>query len=114
MPQELAGCKATIGTSGLSFITEAIWLKKPFFGVPLKGEFEQTANSMFIKEAGLGDFAEHPSREEIGAFCAGLDGYRAAMAEFRFDPDAAGKALLELAGGGLARARAPAAVALGA
>jgi uncharacterized protein (TIGR00661 family) len=114
MPQELAGCKAAIGTSGLSFITEAIWLKKPFFGVPLKGEFEQTANSLFIREAGLGDFAERPSRAEVEGFLAGLTAFRGALAEFRFDPDAAGKALLELADGGLAQARTPAAVGLGA
>jgi uncharacterized protein (TIGR00661 family) len=114
MPQELAGCKAAIGTSGLSFITEAIWLKKPFFGVPLKGEFEQTANSIFIKEAGLGDFAEEPSREKVEGFLARLKGHREALAEFQFDPDAAGKALLELADGGLAHVRTPATVALGA
>jgi uncharacterized protein (TIGR00661 family) len=114
MPRELAGCKAAIGTSGLSFITEALWLKKPFFGVPLKGEFEQTANALFIQEAGLGAFAERPAKEEVEGFLANLPAFRGALAEFRFDPDAAGKALLELADGGLAQARVPAAVALGA
>jgi hypothetical protein len=90
-----------MGTSGLSLITEAVWLKKPFFGVPLKNEFEQTSNSLFIKEAGLGDFSERPSRGEVEAFFRNLGGFRTALAEFRFDPDAAGKALLELADGGL-------------
>jgi uncharacterized protein (TIGR00661 family) len=99
MPRELAGAKAVIGTSGLSFITEAVWLKKPFFGVPLKNEFEQTANAIFMKEAGLGDFSERPSRENLSAFLGNLPGFRAALAEFRFDPDGAGKALLELADG---------------
>ena len=107
MPKELAGCKAAIGTSGLSFISEAIWLKKPFFGVPLKNEFEQTANAIFIKEAGLGTFSEQPARVEIEGFLLSLDRYRAALAEFRFDPDAAGRALLALADGDLARRRQP-------
>lgn len=114
MPRELAGCKAAMGTSGLSFITEAVWLKKPFFGVPLKNEFEQAANSLFVKEAGLGDFSEHPSREQVEGFFRGLAGFRAALAEFRFDPDAAGRALLELAESCLSRARNPAAAELNA
>ncbi|MGD1032238.1 MAG: glycosyltransferase family protein [Opitutaceae bacterium] len=97
MPRELAGCKAAMGTSGLSFIAETIWLRKPFFGVPLKNEFEQTANSLFIRETGLGDFSESPVREEVERFFLGLEAYRAPLAEFRFDPDAAGHALLELA-----------------
>jgi len=107
MPREMAACKAVMGTSGLSFITEAVWLKKPYFGVPLKNEFEQTTNSFFIKEAGWGDFSEQPTRDEVEGFFRGLQGFRAALAEFRFDPDAAGKALLELADRGLARAQHP-------
>ena len=97
MPLELAGCKAAIGTSGLSFIAETVWLRKPFFGVPLKNEFEQTANSLFIKETGLGDFSERPTRQEMEGFFRGLDGFRASLANFRFDPDSAGRALLGLA-----------------
>jgi uncharacterized protein (TIGR00661 family) len=100
MPRELAGCKAVIGTSGLSLITEALWLKKPFFGVPLKNEFEQMANSIFVKDAGLGDFAERPSPEAIGDFFRAGEDFRAALAGFNFDPDAAGRALLDLAESG--------------
>ena len=114
MPRELAGCKAVIGTSGLSLIAEAIWLKKPFFGVPLKNEFEQTANSLFIREAGFGDFSETPLWEELEAFFGNLDNFRSALADFRFDPDAAGRALLELADGGLEPEGKPAAVQLSA
>lgn len=112
MPRELAGCKAVMGTSGLLLIAEAVWLRKPFFGVPLKNEFEQTANSLFIKEAGLGDFSERPSREEVEGFFRKLGDFRAALAEFRFNPDAAGQALLELADGRLARERKPPAAPL--
>jgi len=108
MPRELAGCKAVIGTSGLSLIAEAVWLKKPFFAVPLKSEFEQTANALFIKEAGLGDFSERPSPKELERFFRDLEGFREALGKFRFDPDAAGQALLELADGTLARQRQPA------
>jgi uncharacterized protein (TIGR00661 family) len=107
MPRELAGAKAAIGTSGLSFITEAVWLKKPFFGVPLKNEFEQTASALFVQEAGWGDFSEQPSLGQLAAFLANLENHRRALAEFRFDPDAAGRALLELANQALAGAPAP-------
>ena len=112
MPRELAGCKAAIGTSGLSFITETVWLKKPFFGVPLKNEFEQTANSLFIREAGLGDFSENPTRVQIEGFLHGLDAFRAALASFRFDPDSAGRVLLGCAENLYSRTRGPAATVL--
>ena len=96
MPAELADSKAVMGTAGLSLISEAVWLKKPFFGVPLKNEFEQTASAMAIKRMGFGDFSEDPSREQIERFLANLDDYRRPLEEYRFDPDAAGRKLLEL------------------
>jgi uncharacterized protein (TIGR00661 family) len=108
MPRELAGCKAAIGTSGLSFITETVWLKKPFFGVPLKNEFEQTANALFIKEAGLGDFSERPTRGQIEGFLRRLDDFRPALSDFRFDPGMAGRVLLGLAGSVSSRTGRPA------
>jgi uncharacterized protein (TIGR00661 family) len=96
MPAELGESKAVMGTAGLSLISEAVWLKKPFFGVPLKNEFEQTVSAMVVKQLNFGDFSENPSKEQIKRFFANLDGYRRSLAEYRFDPDAAAKKLLEL------------------
>ncbi len=98
MPGELGACKAVMGTTGMSLISEAFWLKKPFFGVPLKNEFEQTWNASLIRQSQFGDFAEEPSKADVDRFLARLDEYRAALARYHFDSDAAGNKLLELTG----------------
>ncbi|HEX5400129.1 MAG TPA: glycosyltransferase family protein [Verrucomicrobiae bacterium] len=97
MPVELAASKAIVGTTGLSLLSEAVWLKKPFFGVPLMNEFEQTANAFFIRARSFGDFSERPRREQICSFLQRLDEYRAALGEYHFDPDTAGRTLLDVA-----------------
>jgi uncharacterized protein (TIGR00661 family) len=96
MPDELSACKAVMGTTGMSLLPEAIWLKKPFFGIPLKNEFEQRWNATQIRQAHFGDFAEEPTPEAVDHFFRQLDDYRRSLAEFRFDADAAGQKLLEL------------------
>ncbi len=59
---DLRDCKAIIGTTGFSLIADAIYLKKPYFGVPLKGQFEQAYNGQFLADSGLGDCSENPTR----------------------------------------------------
>ena len=97
MPVELAASKAILGTTGLSLLSEAVWLKKPFFGVPLANEFEQTSNALFIRNLNFGDYSEHPRCEQICAFLQRLDEYRTALSEYHFDPDTAGRTLLDVA-----------------
>ena len=96
MPGELAASRAVMGTAGMSLVSEAVWLRKPFFGVPLKNEFEQHWNARQMREADFGDFAEEPSRAEIELFFARLDRHRRALQDYRYDADAAGAKLLEL------------------
>ena len=96
MPAELGASKAVMGTAGLSLISEALWLKKPFFAIPLKNEFEQMVSAMAVRRLGFGDFAEEPSPEQIKQFFANLAPYRESLRNFHFDPDAAANKLIEL------------------
>jgi uncharacterized protein (TIGR00661 family) len=96
MHDELGACKAVMGTTGMSLMSEAVWLKKPFFGIPLQNEFEQRWNASMIQRAGFGDFAEEPTKEAVSGFFRHLDDYRRSLEQYNFDPDAAGKKLLEL------------------
>lgn len=96
MPSEFAAARAVIGTAGMSLISEAIWLRKPFFAVPLKNEYEQTWNARRIRELGFGDFSENPSPPDLDRFFARQAEYRQSIEARRFDPDAATRRLLEL------------------
>ncbi len=52
---KLAKCKAVISTAGNTLLSEAIFLKKPFFGIGLQGLFEQRLNLYLLKNTGWGE-----------------------------------------------------------
>jgi len=85
--RDLSSCKAIIGTTGFSLIADAIFLRKPYYGVPLRKQFEQTHNARFLGRSGLGEFSEKPSRQDLEGFLANLPAYRERLARYRFDPD---------------------------
>ena len=73
---DLAASKAVIATSGFTLMSEAIYLKKPYFAIPLKGQFEQTLNSLFLQKSGLGTFSVNPKDVEIRNFINNLNKYK--------------------------------------
>jgi uncharacterized protein (TIGR00661 family) len=84
--QDLGACKAIVGTTGFSLISDSIFLKKPYFGVPLRGQFEQTYNAHFLRELGIGEYSESPTRPDLEKFLGNLAGYRARLEEYHLDP----------------------------
>ena len=94
--KDLQNCKAIIATAGQSLITEAIYLKKPFFGVPPEGEFEQTFNAMLLKKSHFGNFSENPSEKEINHFIKNLSNYEKELKKFKFEIDKSEKEFLEV------------------
>jgi uncharacterized protein (TIGR00661 family) len=85
--KDLAECKAIISTAGFTLISEAIYLKKPIFTVPLIGQYEQFFNARTVKEKGFGDFSEKPSAEDINYFISGLEKSRKNLLLNRFNAD---------------------------
>ena len=94
--RDLCGCKAIIGTTGSSLIADAIYLKKPYYGVPLRKQFEQTHNAHFLSQSGLGEFSENPSVDDLTRFLANLPAYRERLARYQFDPEEQVEVLLGL------------------
>ncbi len=95
---DLGSCKAIIGTTGFSLIADSIFLRKPYFGVPLRKQFEQTHNAHFLTQSGLGEYSENITREEIERFLTKLPEYAARLAAYRLDPAEQENTLLELVG----------------
>lgn len=83
---DLEGCKAVIGTTGFSLVADAIFLRKAYYGVPLKKQFEQTYNAIFLRSSGVGDFSEDPTREALERFLSALPGYRSKASAYALDP----------------------------
>lgn len=86
---DLAECKAVIATAGFTLISEALYLKKPYFAIPLRGQFEQTLNALFLKKSGLGDYREKPAQKDLEKFLGKLGFYEKRLKRHKMDPDEA-------------------------
>lgn len=51
---DLAGAKAVIANGGFSFLSEAVYLKKPVYSFPIHNQFEQWLNAAYIDKFGYG------------------------------------------------------------
>jgi len=96
--RDLCDCKAIIGTTGFSLIADAVYLGKPYFGVPLRKQFEQTHNARFLSRSGFGEVSENPTARDLEQFLANLPAYRERLAQYRLDPDEQVEVLLEVIG----------------
>jgi len=85
--KDLAGAKAVVASAGFSLISEALYLGKPYFAIPLKGQFEQTINALYLKKSGLGEFSEEPTKKDIEAFLSRLQIYRKKLQEKKINPE---------------------------
>ena len=84
--RDLCECRAIIATTGFSLVADSIYLRKPYFGVPLRKQFEQTHNAHFLADSGLGEYSENPTREQIKTFFSRLQVYRRRLEDFDLDP----------------------------
>ncbi|MBS3078712.1 hypothetical protein J4218_01190 [Candidatus Pacearchaeota archaeon] len=72
---ELKDCKAIISNAGFTSVGEAIYLKKPYLAIPLKGQFEQVFNSIYIEKKGFGKFLENGEKQGILEFIKNINIY---------------------------------------
>jgi uncharacterized protein (TIGR00661 family) len=55
---DLRTARAVIAGGGFTLMSEAIYLHKPVFSVPVKGQFEQILNARYLERLGYGMYAE--------------------------------------------------------
>jgi len=51
---DLASAKAVIANGGFSFISEAVYMRKPIYSFPIRNQFEQWLNAAYIQKCGYG------------------------------------------------------------
>ena len=74
--EDLASSKAVICNGGFTFISEAIYLKKPIYSVPALGNFEQTLNGFYVQKLGYGEYHEVMSAQRVANFLKKLPEYQ--------------------------------------
>ncbi|MDR0911148.1 MAG: glycosyltransferase [Methanobrevibacter sp.] len=74
--EDLKASKAVISNGGFTFITEAIYLKKPIYSIPAKGNFEQLLNGLYVEKLNYGVMREDFNLNDFKKFLKNLDKYK--------------------------------------
>jgi uncharacterized protein (TIGR00661 family) len=80
---DLAAAKAVIATAGFTLISEALYLRKPYLALPMRGQFEQQLNAHQLAQAGYGKCVTEPSAEAIGDFLYRLPDFANRLQEYQ-------------------------------
>ncbi len=74
--QDMAQAKAVISNGGFTLMSEALYLGKPVLSVPVKKQFEQILNAIYLDRLGYGEFHEELESGDIERFLERSDEYR--------------------------------------
>ena len=74
--QDISSAKAIITNGGFTVISEALYLKKPIFSLPIKKQFEQMLNGKFIEQLGAGVYKMDLCQKDLEDFLQNLDFYK--------------------------------------
>jgi uncharacterized protein (TIGR00661 family) len=76
---DLGSSKAVIANGGFTLLSESIYLKKPVLSIPVKGQFEQILNAIYLERLGYGEFHETLTTDVVEEFIDKLDVYRESL-----------------------------------
>lgn len=82
--KELANCKAVICNGGHSLISEAIFLKKPIYSLPVKNQFEQQTNAYYLQKMGFGENHKTLTSTEIRKFLKKINIYKKNLEKHKY------------------------------
>ena len=83
--KDLSSCKAVIVNGGFTVLSEAIYLQKPIFSVPVKKQFEQTLNAIYLEKLGYGEHHIDATTAKIKKFIQKLPDYENNLKEYKQD-----------------------------
>lgn len=81
--KDLASARAVIANGGFSFISEAVYLKKPVYSFPLENQFEQFVNASYIEKLGYGRHFPALTADSLKAFLYDLDVFTKNLSAYR-------------------------------
>lgn len=81
--KDLANCQGIIANAGFTLITEALYLRKPYLAIPVKGQFEQVLNAYYLDKLEYGKYYDKLDREKIEAFLFNLDLYKNSLKKYK-------------------------------
>lgn len=79
---DFASAKAVIANGGFSFLSEAVYLKKPVYTFPIHNQFEQWMNAAYIQKLGYGRHFHSLDADCLKAFLYDLETFRKNLAAY--------------------------------
>ena len=76
---------AVMATAGFTLITEALYLRKPYLALPMRGQFEQELNGFLLAKLKYGANVRRVSQEAVGSFLYRLPDYREQLWGYRVE-----------------------------
>ncbi|MGE3063509.1 MAG: glycosyltransferase family protein [bacterium] len=73
---DLALCSGVITNGGFTLISEAIYLGKPIYSVPIKGQYEQRVNGFLVEKMGYGLTSNSFEEERFETFINNIESYK--------------------------------------
>ena len=70
--RDVANSRAIITNGGYTLISEALYLGKPVYSIPINNQFEQMLNGYYLQKLGYGLYDIHPEQERLEMFLAGI------------------------------------------
>jgi uncharacterized protein (TIGR00661 family) len=80
--EALRTARGVVAGGGFSLMSEAVYLGKPLFAVPLRGQFEQLMNARYLQRMGYGMCAERITKDALAEFLERLPGLERSLADY--------------------------------
>jgi len=74
--RDVAAAKAVITNGGYTLMSEALFLGKPIYSIPIDHQFEQMLNGYYLQKLGYGLYDLTPSQARLRMFLDGLPYFR--------------------------------------
>lgn len=81
--KDLSDCQGIIANAGFTLITEALYLRKPYLALPVRGQFEQVYNAYNLEKLGYGKYWDELNKEKIESFLFNLDLYKKNLIKYK-------------------------------
>jgi uncharacterized protein (TIGR00661 family) len=81
--EDLVSCKAIITNGGFGTITEAMCVGKAVLSIPVRKQFEQVLNAIFVEKLGYGEFHKKLKVDKIKEFISNIDTYRKNLKKYK-------------------------------
>lgn len=79
---DLRTARAVVAGGGFTLLSEAVSLRKPLLSVPVRGQFEQVLNALYLQQLGYGRYATAITEAALADFLGVLPGCEEALAGY--------------------------------